>query len=133
MGTETVSISRTILIVEDDEDIGAFLVQAITNETSYKALLARHGFEALKVAREIKPDLLILDYQLPGMNGLELYDRLQAIEDREAVPAIMMSALLPTRELDVREIFGIRKPFELQDLFDAIEKLLHPGVPKNCR
>jgi DNA-binding response OmpR family regulator len=115
---------KTILVVEDDEDIGSFLVQAISQETTHHALLVSDGFQALKTIHELKPNLLIIDYQLPHMNGIELYDRLRAVKDLEAPPIIMMSARLPTHEIAKRKLVAMKKPFELQELLNSIEKLL---------
>ena len=115
---------KTILVVEDDEDIGSFLVQAISQETAHHALLVSDGFQALKTIHELKPSLLIIDYQLPHMNGIELYDRLSTVNGLETPPTIMMSARLPAHEIAKREIVGMKKPFELQELLNSIEKLL---------
>ena len=113
---------KTILVVEDDDDIGSFLVQAISQETAHHALLVTDGFQALKTVHELKPHLLIIDYQLPHMNGIELYDQLT--EALETFPTIMMSARLPVQEIAKRKIVGMKKPFELQELLNSIEKLL---------
>jgi CheY-like chemotaxis protein len=115
---------KSILLVEDDENIGEVLVQAITQETSYIVMLARNGHDALKSVEEVKPQLLILDYQLPRMNGLELYDRLHGMEELQDVPAIMMSARLPLQELKKRKITAMNKPIDLDDFLLAIEKFL---------
>lgn len=115
---------RTIMIVEDDVHIGAFLVEAITQETPYHALLLVSGNEALATLQNLKPSLLILDYQLPGINGLELYDQIHAMPDLQQVPAIMMSARLPRRELEQRTIVGLHKPFELDDFLQTVKGLL---------
>jgi DNA-binding response OmpR family regulator len=115
---------RTVMIVEDDVDIGAFLVEAIAQETPYHALLLANGNEALVKLQDLKPSLLILDYHLPGINGLELYDQIHAMPDLQQVPAIMMSARLPRRELEQRTIVGINKPFELDDLLQTVKNLL---------
>src|SRR6266542_742299 len=106
---ETQQNLKIILLVEDDSNIGEVLVQAITQETSYLATLVPEGFEPLKMVDGIKPSLLILDYQLPPMNGIELYDKLHAIETLAIVPAIMMSAGLPDKELEKRKILGMNK------------------------
>ena len=90
---------KTILIVEDDIYIGEVLVQAITQETSFLAILVQSGDEALNTVKGIKPNLFILDYQLPRMNGIELYDELHANKELEHVPALMISAQLPIKEL----------------------------------
>jgi DNA-binding response OmpR family regulator len=116
--------THMILIVEDDPAIGAFLAQAITQETSYHPLLVPDGFAALKVIHDMVPNLLLLDYQLPGMNGIELYDRLHAMEKLQDVPAILISAYLPQREVQKRRITSLRKPFELDELLQTIETML---------
>src|SRR5438128_8643419 len=95
---------KTVLVVEDDTGICNFLVQAISQETSYHALLVADGFQALKAVASIKPSLFILDYQLPRMNGIELYDKLHTTKGLEEIPAIVMSARLPKHEIEKRKI-----------------------------
>jgi CheY-like chemotaxis protein len=116
---------KTILVVEDDANIGEVLVQAITQETPYIAVLAANGFEALKTAQGVKPNLFILDYQLPRMDGLELFDRLQTIAGLEDIPAIMISARLPQKELARRNIHGMNKPIDLDDFLQTIDRFLN--------
>ncbi|HET8911641.1 MAG TPA: response regulator [Ktedonobacteraceae bacterium] len=115
---------KTILVVEDDAGIGTFLVQAILQETPYQAMLVTDGFQALNTVNNIRPSLFILDYQLPRMNGIELYDQLHIIEGLEEIPAIVMSARLPKNEIEKRQLIGMSKPLELDDLLFTIEKLL---------
>lgn len=115
---------KTILVVEDDADIGSFIVQAIHQETSHNVLLVTDGFQALKTIHNLKTDLFIIDYQLPYMNGIELYDQLIDIEHQKTRPTIMISARLPAQEILKRNIVGMKKPFELQDLLNTIERLL---------
>ncbi len=117
--------SKFILVVEDDLDIGRLLVQVLTLETSYRATLFSDGFTALKAIANLKPNLCILDYQIPRMNGLELYDRIHAMEELKDVPVIMMSAQLPQREVEKRNIIGIHKPIDLNDFLNIVEKLLN--------
>ncbi len=115
---------KTILVVEDDADVGEFFALALKQETPYQSLLVSNGFEALKLVNTIKPNLFVLDYQLPSMNGLELYDHLHTIPGLEDVPALFMSANLPTGELKKRRVYYIKKPFELEELLQTIENLL---------
>ncbi len=72
------TIEKPILIVEDDTAIGSFLIEAIEQETVHQALLATDGYEALQIVDDIKPGLFLIDYSLPYLNGLELYDHLHA-------------------------------------------------------
>ena len=116
---------KTVFIVEDDEAIGAFLVQALEQETPYQAVLASDGFQALKMLRTVKPDLLILDYGLPGMNGLELYDTIHETEALEHLPVLLVSAEVARiqKEVKTRQLSQLKKPFELAHLLEAIEGL----------
>jgi CheY-like chemotaxis protein len=116
--------NKTILVVEDDTSIGEFLVQLLVQETPYRALLVTDGFQALDIIRNIKPDLLILDYRLQKMTGVDLYDRLHTMTGLEHIPGIIISANLPKDELQKRTLVGISKPFELSDLLGTVDKLL---------
>ncbi len=115
---------KTVLVVEDDTGIGTFLVQAILQETHHQALLVTDGFQAMKTVTNIKPSLFILDYQLPRMNGLELYDHLHATKGLEHIPALIISARLPRHEIEKRKLASMSKPLELDDFLQTIEKLL---------
>ena len=123
-GQEAHAQVKTILIVEDDIYIGEVLVQAIMQETAFLAILVQNGDEALNTVKGIKPNLFILDYQLPHMNGIELYDVLHANTDLEQVPALMISAQLPIKELKKRNIKGMNKPLDLDEFLQTIEQFL---------
>ena len=115
---------ETILIVEDDTVVAAFLTAAIEQETPYQALLATSSSQAFEVVNECKPSLFLLDYRLPGMSGLELYDQLHATKELEDVPALIISASCPWQEVEKRKIPCMRKPIELDELLQSIEKLI---------
>ncbi len=117
-------MSKVTLIVEDDHSISEVLVYAIAQTTPYTAITALDGFEALEIMKGNKPDLLILDYQLPKMNGIELYDLLQTMQGLDHIPTIIMSANLPEAAIRQRRLIGLKKPFELDELLDTIEKLI---------
>jgi len=116
---------KTVFIVEDDEAIGDLLVQAIEQETSYHAVLASDGFQALKMLRTVKPDLILLDYGLPGMNGLELYDTIHTVKALKHLPVLIVSAETARiqKEVTARQLSQLKKPFELTNLLEAIERL----------
>ncbi len=116
--------NTTILIVEDDADIAQFLQQLIEEETPYHTTVIDNGQTALDQAPIIRPCLMLLDYRLPRVNGLELYDRLQQVEETRGVPAIMMSATLPVKELEQRGIYQIRKPMDIGSVIRMITHAL---------
>jgi DNA-binding response OmpR family regulator len=116
--------NKTILLVEDDTTIAELLVQMVTQETHYKVFAVPDGLQALDLAKNIKPQLLILDYWLPTIRGIELYNRLHNTEGLERVPTIMLSVQAPLREINQRHITYMKKPFDMYKLLEAIDKLL---------
>lgn len=118
------AVHKIILVVEDDDDIGTFLVEMLAQETPYKTMLVTDAFQALRAVNDIKPNLFITDYRLPNMDGIELYDRLRAKKELKDVPIILMSACLPVQEVQKRKLVGMSKPFELDNLLDTVERLL---------
>jgi len=117
---------KTIFIVEDDETIGALLVQTIEQETPYRAVLASDGFQALKMLPTVQPDVLLLDYGLPDMNGLEFYDTIHAVKSLKHLPVLIVSAQAARiqKEVRARQLLLLQKPFELTTLLEAIERLV---------
>jgi DNA-binding response OmpR family regulator len=113
---------KTILVVEDDDDIGAFILQALTQETPHHPILVADGKQALQVTRKLIPDLFIIDYLLPHMNGIELYDILRSRQELVAIPTIIISAHLPIQEIIKRKIIGLKKPFDLRELLGTIQE-----------
>ena len=117
-------IAKVILIVEDDPDFGDFLCRAIATETTHQALHVTDSTQALHTLQEIIPDLIILDYHLPNMNGIELYDLLHAKKELEHVPTIMTTAGVLEHDLQNRHIVGISKPLNLNKLLDLVAELM---------
>ncbi len=117
-----------ILIVEDDTAIGELLTLALAYETRYQPRLVGSGQEALRAVEAVHPILLVLNYQLPDMTGLEVYDTLHARSEFATLPAIVLSANVPQEELRKRHLVDVEKPFDLDDLLQTIERVLasHP-------
>jgi CheY-like chemotaxis protein len=118
---------KTILIIEDDEAIGYFLTTAIRSETPYLPLLLPNGNQALQHIKECRPDLLLLDYHLPGINGIELYDQLQAMNGISNIPAILLTASTSKQmnnEAERRKLTILTKPLELDDFLHVVAELL---------
>jgi CheY-like chemotaxis protein len=119
-------MENAILVVEDDIFYGKLLVSILSYSTSYQIQLVQTGTQALNIAQEISPILLLLDYQLPDMTGIKLYDQFHKIAGQERVPAIMLSSELPNQELEeqllAREMVGMNKIFRAEYLLEAIDK-----------
>jgi len=122
--------NTTILIVEDDADIAQFLQQLIEEETPYHTTVINNGQTALAQAQSIRPCLMLLDYRLPKVNGLELYDNLQKVKETRDVPTIMMSATLPVKDLEQRGIHQLRKPMDIGGVLRMITHALATSEEK---
>ena len=115
-----------VLIVDDDADIVMMLVQVLQDE-GY-AVRAAVGEEALTLAVDDQPDVILLDIMMPGMDGVEVCRRLRANPRSARAPVIAMSASHRLRErasqMDVDGLLA--KPFDLDELLANIERLLTP-------
>jgi CheY-like chemotaxis protein len=116
--------TKTILMVEDDADIGAIFLHLLVDETPYETILVTDPLDALEVIKIITPVLFIFNYRLPHMNGIDLYDCLHAQPDLAHIPAMMVSATLPMDELAKRGIMGLEKPLDINDFVDAVKQLI---------
>lgn len=117
-------MSQTILVVEDE----ASLLESLTytlNRQGYKVFEAVDGYDALKVARKEKPDLLLLDVMLPGIDGFEVC---RILRQEMTQPILMLTA----RDDDVDKVVGLEmgaddyltKPFSMRELLARIKALL---------
>jgi len=117
---------KTILIVDDDRAIGEMLKQTIAQNTIHRAVWIAESDLVLETARHLHPSLILLDYIMPFMDGLQLYDHLQRVDTMRNVPVILISGspTLPFEKLRKRGIYVLKKPFELNDLLDMIAQLM---------
>lgn len=115
---------HTVLIVEDDVSIGEILVQLFRDETSYQVIHVLDGCAALKMVRTVIPSLILLDYQLPNIDGLECLEALRAIKQIENTPIILMSANVPKQARERKDILILEKPFDLEDVLRLVQRTL---------
>jgi CheY-like chemotaxis protein len=115
---------RTILLVDDEDDVAAGL-SALLRARGYDVELARDGLEALeRLGRDPVPDLVLLDYEMPQLDGEEVLRRLRRDERTENLPVLLATA----SQIDLsrlRRISGVlRKPYPRHVLFEMIARLL---------
>ncbi len=122
------ALMRTVLVVEDDADVAALLITVLEEEAHCQALHAHNGYQAFAIAKHLQPDLLLLDYQLPDINGLELYDRLNLIEGFQGIPMLLVSVNPPIPELQRRGLPYLKKPFELDELLAKVDALIYQRI-----
>ncbi len=119
-----------ILIIEDEERILQFLRRGLTYE-GYQVEAAEDGNAGLALAREAPPDLVVLDWMLPGLDGLEVCKRLRA---GGGVPILMLTAKDSVHDrvegLDAGADDYLVKPFEFEELLARIRALLRRAKPE---
>nr|BBH89838.1 response regulator [Thermosporothrix sp. COM3] len=120
------SHQKTILLIEDQVLFGKLLTRIIADRTPYQVIHLYDGSQVIQIMKEKKPHLLVLDYDLPGMNGIEIYDMIHNTHEWADIPAIMVSASLPEQEIRKRNIPGLSKPCSSQELLSAIEQVMLP-------
>jgi len=107
---------KKILVVDDDTKI-VELVKLYLNRDGYVVITATEGNEALRLARESRPDLIVLDIMLPGMNGLEIC---RALRNESSVPIILLTAKTTEADritgLDLGADDYVTKPFSPKEL-----------------
>jgi CheY-like chemotaxis protein len=124
-----------VLLVEDEQDT-AGLVKLIMEGKGYQVLHAAEGSEALeKIALMPPPSLILLDIQLPGVDGVTLLEMIRATPDWQNVPVIMLTAI--SEEQRIHKVLSLNvqgyvlKPFKQETLVSCIEqartRLARPG------
>ena len=118
---------RTILVADDESHI-LHVVSLKLKNAGYRVLTARDGQEALEIAQQEKPDLLITDYHMPQLSGLELCRKLKQDPATAHIPAIMLTARGYELEPADTEQSGIlrmlSKPFSPRHLLSTVEEAL---------
>jgi diguanylate cyclase (GGDEF)-like protein/PAS domain S-box-containing protein len=114
---------RTILIVDD---IPANLAIAVNylEDNNFNVLVAQDGNEGLERAQLVKPDLILLDVMMPGLNGFQTCRRLKSIESTRDIPVIFMTAMTDTADkvkaFEVGAVDYVNKPFQVEELLARI-------------
>ena len=116
------------ILVADDESHILNVVSLKLRNAGFTVVTARDGQEALEIAQQVMPDLLITDYHMPQMSGIELCHKLKQDPATSAIPAIMLTARGYSLEPGDTERSGIlemlSKPFSPRQLLTTVEKVL---------
>jgi two-component system cell cycle response regulator DivK len=119
-------MSRTVLVIEDNEQ-NAYLVKILLEPHGYKLVFAEDGLRGLELAESVVPDLILLDIQLPTMDGYVLAQRLRQVESLRRVPIIAVTsyAMVGDREkaLEAGCSGYIEKPIDPETFVTEMEAL----------
>ena len=114
-----------ILLVDDDENIRTIAVLSL--EDDFQVDIATSGQAALKQALENKPDLILLDVMMPGLDGKATFERLQENPELAKIPVVFMTAKVQIHEIDFYLKLGaagvITKPFDPMTLAGDVQNI----------
>ena len=120
--------NQPVILVVDDITTNIILMQRMLLRRNYCVLVAQSGTEALKIAEEKKPDLILLDIMMPVMDGYEVLARLRSNEATRDIKVVMVSAL--GGKLDIKNAMEIgadaylTKPLVVQKHYDVLDELI---------
>lgn len=126
----------SVLIVEDDDDILHLLAYNV-RAAGFAVFTAQEGYEALRIAKERRPGLIVLDLMIPGADGFEVCRELKRGSDTRGIPVIMLTA----RGEEVDRIVGLElgaddyvvKPFSPRELILRIRAVLRRSPPDGAQ
>ena len=125
---------KTIFSIEDEESLVSLLEYNITS-AGYKFEHSMNGYEGMMKIQKVKPDLILLDWMLPNMSGLEICRQIRTTKDLKKTPIIFLTAKGEEedklRGLDTGADDYVTKPFSQMELLARINSLLRRSRPSN--
>jgi CheY-like chemotaxis protein len=124
MDSDTTSTKAGTILVVDDEEAVTGVIQAVLTKEGYQVHLAHNGEEGIKLASQVKPDLIIMDITMPGMDGYEATERIKQDPALADVPVIFLTGKSASEDGGKSFATGgvsfVRKPFTGQQLRDLV-------------
>ena len=119
---------KRVLVVDDEIHIVHVVAIKLRNN-GYEVISADNGAEAYELACKEKPDIIVTDFQMPVMSGLELVEKLRQCDETEDIPVIMLTArsfaISKEQQEDLRISSCLSKPFSPKELLGNIEDVLY--------
>jgi CheY-like chemotaxis protein len=128
MTKEVAMLRGRVLVVEDDPAIATLVEETLTAE-AYE-VVRTGAASALRLARELHPDVILLDYAMPGMDGAEISRRLRADPTTAAIPIILMSAHPPAARPRMPVDAELLKPFDLEAMSAVVARWADTTSPR---
>ncbi len=126
---------QPLILVCDDESHILHVVSLKLRNAGYTVLTAEDGVEGLELARQHRPNLIITDYQMPRMNGVELCAALRQDDQLKSIPALMLTArgfrLDPIEVRQARIADVLSKPFSPREVLSRVQELLASSATRS--
>ena len=119
-------MAKKIILIEDEELMVTLLQRKLTQD-GYEVSVARNGEDGLKLMREARPDLVLLDIIMPRKGGFEVMEEMQKDRDLKGIPVIVISNSGQPVEIDKAQKLGardwlIKTEFDPQEVVDKVKK-----------
>lgn len=119
---------KPVILIVDDHPDNLSVLYDVLDAKNYDTRVARDGQNALEIVKNEKPDLILLDVIMPGMNGFEVCTKLKASKETKPIPVIFMTALTETvnkvRGFELGAFDYITKPFQIEVVLSQIRNCL---------
>lgn len=125
-------MAKNKILVVDDEQLIRWSLEQNLKKQGYEVVTAASGEDALRMVKEEEPNLMLLDIQLPGMNGMEVLEKVKEINEEIIVIMVTALGILETavKAMRLGAFDYINKPFNLEELAIIIKKALETGELK---
>jgi excisionase family DNA binding protein len=120
---------KRVLVVDDDPDIVSMLTELLERDGRFEIQTASTGYDAGMLTQKFRPDVIILDYMLPDINGNVVCQTIRANPDLEHVRIIIVSGVVNRQEVDLLLSDGaddfMKKPFDIDRLIERMAELVN--------
>jgi len=119
-----------ILYIEDEADLIELVTLLLERSGNYKVIATNQGEEGVNLAKERKPDVILLDLMMPNIDGWDVFRQIREEEETKSIPIVIITAKAQGIDrvlgLEIAKADGyITKPFDPNELFTVIDEVLH--------
>ena len=117
---------KTVMFVDDEDDVRESVKQLLS-KWGYKPIVAKNGYDCLKILKTEKPDLILLDIMMPSMDGWDTCAKIKADKKTESIPIVFLTAKTDPISTSMGRMASsdyIAKPFDINDLKKRVESAL---------
>jgi DNA-binding response OmpR family regulator len=125
---------KKIMVVDDDKDLCFFLKKNLEKDKEMQVSVCSESRDAVKMIKEVRPDVVLLDIMMPGKSGIDIASELRNAKDTKNIPIVFLTAIIKEAEIEkhknlIGEGYYISKPVEIEDLIKAINKVTEESAP----
>ncbi len=133
VSSESNSATTGLILLAEDNDANTSTISSYLMAKGYRLMVAKNGLEAIRLAEAELPDLILMDIQMPEMDGLEATEKIRQLPNLRQIPIIALTALAMSGDQERCLAAGatayLSKPVKLKELANRVKQLLRPSDP----